>query len=159
MDIKIATMLLPHYMNKINRLFIQECAETILEMGNAIRFNGSGGVDSPLNIDSEMLVTYLSDTSYYGLTNLIPLPTEEQKLDAYKIALQSFPNMKTWEQSEQNKLLASVYSIYGYTGNKSDLILIYKGAHRRHKNDNSLFDNAVKLAKASGVKIKYLTAR
>lgn len=159
MDIKIATMILPHYMNKINRLFIQECAETILAMGNAIRCNGSGGIDGPLNLESDMLVTYLATDPYYGLNNKIPLPSEEQKLDAYKIALQSFPNMKTWEQPEQDKLLASVYSIYGYNGNKSDLILVYKGSHRRHRNDNSLFEHAIKLAKASGVKIKYLTAR
>lgn len=159
MDIKIATVVIPHYLNKINRLFVRECIETILDLGNAVRSNGSGGIDSSLNIDSDMLVRYLPSDPYYGFTNDNPHPSEEQKLAAYKIALQFYPNMKTWEQTEQDKLLATVFSIYGYNGNASDLILIYKGIHRKHKNDSLLYNAAVKIAKASGIKIKYLTAR
>mgnify|MGYP003590652139 CR=1 FL=1 len=156
MDIKIARFILPYHLKRDNRIFIAGCAHSILEMGNAIRYNGNGGLDNPINIDHEMVYQYLTTDPFFDLISKLPKPDEQQKLNAYKIALQSFPNMKTWEQKDQDMLLASVFSIYGYNNNPSDLILIYKGSFRPSSTNHQLYLNAIKLAKASGIKIKYL---
>jgi len=158
-DIAIATLILPYYLKRDNRLYISGVVQCILDMGNAIRFNGNGGADSPVNIDNDMVLMYLPSHEFYGLTMKLPTPTEEQKLQAYKIALQSFPNMKKWEQEDQDLLLSSVFSIYGYGGTLSDVVLIYKGEHKQHKLDRHLYQSTIKLAKDAGVKIKYITSR
>ena len=145
-DIAIATLILPYYLKRDNRLYISGVVQCILDMGNAIRFNGNGGADSPVNIDNDMVLMYLPSHEFYGLTMKLPTPTEEQKLQAYKIALQSFPNMKKWEQEDQDLLLSSVFSIYGYGGTLSDVVLIYKGEHRQHKLDRHLYQSTIKLS-------------
>lgn len=156
MDIKIATFILPYHLKRDNRIFIGGCAQSVLDMGNAIRYNGNGGLDNPINIEHDMVYQYLATNPFFGIESELPEPDEKQKLNAYKIALQSFPNMKTWDQKDQDMLLASVFSIYGYNNNPSDVVLIYKGHHRHSPLNHQLFTNAIKIAKASGIKIKYL---
>ena len=158
-DISIATIVLPYYLKRDNRLYISGVVQSVLDMGNAVRFNGNGGSDSPVNIDDDMVLMYLPSREFYGLTMKLPTPTEEQKLQAYKIALQTFPNMKSWDQADQDLILASVFSIYGYGGSLSDVVLVYKGEHKQHRLDRHLYQSTIKLAKAAGVKIKYITSR
>ena len=55
-DISIATIVLPYYLKRDNRLYITGIVQSVLDMGNAVRFNGNGGADSPVNIDDDMVL-------------------------------------------------------------------------------------------------------
>lgn len=156
---KIVTLIVPFHMYKNDRVYLEGVVSSILSMGNAIRSNGNGSVHGPLNRLDKAIVNFVpvGMKVFEGLNNIAPAPTDEQRLQAYQIAMQSYPNMKTWPQEEQDLLLASVYSIYGYSGRKSDLILIYSGRIGSCKNINKqLFTCAKKLAQDSDVPIKHL---
>lgn len=160
-NMKIVTLILPHYLNRTERIYINEVIDHLLKLGHAIRFNGSGGDQNPLmHVNSEKVVIYPPYNGYYGLIQDIQSPTEQEKLNAYKIGLSVSPNMKEQDQKIQNMLLSSVYSIYGYRGNKSDLILILnKNSVVIHKHDAILYKKCIELAEESGVQVKYLTPR
>lgn len=153
---KIIGVVLPYYMTKNARHFFNEMAQLFLANGDQIRFNGNGGLDSPMNIVAPRMVHYLPSKEFRGLVKKIKEPTEEQRLAAIRIAMEIYPNFAEWEQEEQELVLASVYTIYGYTGRKCDLVVIYGGKYREHALNKHLFVTAKKLAKHAGIKIKFV---
>lgn len=157
----VITFLVPFHMNKPTREYIHEMAKQFLDDNNVVRFNGNGGSNNQLSFEHDYFVNYLPEPEHLGLVSDIPLPDTDQTMNAYKIALTSFPTMKKWDESDQNKLLASVFSLYGYSNRKSDLVIIVRprAGSIKSKDDRNLYYNALKLVKDAGIKTKSILPR
>lgn len=153
---QIITIITPHFMNRPKRKMVDQFLDKAMAAGHAVRWNGNGGISQNMPIDSTNFADFLPTVEFMGLTQKIPAPTADHIKAAIKIASRSIPRAGDLPKEDKLKLSASVHSIYGYSGRISDLIVIVPDSRNKHNNDEHLYDDAIKIAKASGAPIKTL---
>lgn len=158
---KIATIINPYYMNKPNRLKLRErYIEPYLSMGDGLRYNGNGRSNSEVsqieeNVDKIVIYTSQKNFNHPSVAPEAPLNVIQR---AKQIAIKALGEKRVSSMSprEQQYVLDSVHSIYGYGSTPSSIIFIYTGKNTHHEFDKWLYSAAIAIAKASGIKIVFI---
>lgn len=161
---KIATIICPYYMTKPNRTKLRECyIEPFLDMGDGIRYNGNGRENAEVlqtKVNADKIVTYTSQKNLQHHISVAPLASPDVIERAKQIAINVVgeKEFNKMAQRDQNLLLDSVHSIYGYGSTPSSIIFIYTGKHTHHEFDKYLYHRAIAIAKASGIRLVFIDA-
>lgn len=161
---KIATIICPYYMTKPNRTKLRECyIEPYLSMGDGIRYNGNGRENAEVlqtKVNADKIVTYTSQKNLQHHISVAPSPPPDVVERAIAIAKKVIgeKEFKDMSKRDQNLLLDSVHSIYGYGSTPSSIIFIYTGKNTHHEFDKYLYHRAIAIAKASGIRLVFIDA-
>lgn len=153
MDSKIVTVIVPHFMPKPGRILLDSNVSLALKFDAYIRWNGSGSDHYGLEQPNDNILVYPPKGSYMSVTS-DDSASEEERAEAIEGLMKLYP--KAHKSDFLDLLLASYYSLFGYGGTPSDFALTYKGTHRPYRNDKSLFEAPLIMARKAGIPIKNL---
>lgn len=153
MDSKVVTIVVPHFMPKPGRTLLESNVGLALKFDAYLRWNGSGALHYGLEKPHDNILVYPPKGNYMGVTS-DDFASEEERTQAIEGLMKLYP--KAHKSDFLELLLASYYSLFGYGGTPSDFVLTYKGTHRSYRNDKSLFNAPLTMARKAGIPIKNL---
>lgn len=155
---KIATLINPYYSNKPQREHIVNIITSLNAADIGIRWNGNGGstLKFPIN-EMRNFGIFCPVHSDLGVERNIPAATKDKEDQASVVISSIFKSFPQWKEEDKDLLMASYFSLAGYSHTKSNLVLVFPLCKSSHKKfDLNLYRNAISLAQHLDMKIKYL---
>lgn len=128
---QLYSMILPYYINKPTREYIQKICIGLNERDFLVRHNGIAGEHSPLK-DIPGNICYLPSSIYLGLERTIPSPPITAIEHATELALEYYPNFEGLSEIDKQRVLRNVYTLLGYNGKHPSQFVIYTESKTFH---------------------------
>lgn len=151
---KIVTLVVPHFMAKPGRDLLESNVQLALKFDAYLRWNGSGALHYGLEKPHDNILVYPPKGNYMGVQT-DDVATEEERAEALEGLYRLYPKAHQ-SGAFLELLLASYYSLFGYGGTPSDFVIAYQGDHRPYRNDKSLYNAPLAMARKAGIPIKNL---
>ena len=163
---KIVTLVIPFYINNIDRKHVTSVLEALNVMGGVIRSNGNGGkngVLSNLKIDEKDKVYYLPSPSFYSLgqdPRIVITDDKREKADIFLATV--FNNYDKYPDKDKEMLRVSLFSLAGLNlDSKSDIAVVYRppAKSEQHPCNQRLYSGAIRIANYLRIKIININSR